>query len=191
MAVVWTTPEANRGYSAPGREKVSELMDIGGIGKERTAAPDLKESYEIGREGEQDHPNQWPAEKGPVDGFKSHMVGFFDQCKNMHMEVMRAIAVGMGLDEGFFDKHVDVGDNTLRLLHYPAVDTKIFKVNPNAVRAGAHSVRWTSFRAGAPNDSSRLTTSFRTTAPSHCSSKTTEEGCKSGARLVSSSMLRP
>jgi isopenicillin N synthase-like dioxygenase len=142
MSVVWTTPEANRGYSAPGREKVSELMDSSGIGKERSVAPDLKESYEIGREGEPDHPNQWPKEHGATDGFKSHMIGFFDQCKKMHMEVMRAIAVGMGLDEGFFDKYVDVGDNTLRLLHYPAVDTKVFKVNPNAVRAGAHSVSW-------------------------------------------------
>lgn len=112
------------------------------MGKERLSAPDLKESFEIGREGEPGHPNQWPAEKAEVvAGFKSDMLGFFDECKVMHTEVMRAIAVGMGLDETFFDGYVDVGDNTLRLLHYPAVDTKVFKVNPNQVRAGAHSVR--------------------------------------------------
>ena len=135
----WTTPEANRGYSAPGREKVSQLADISEVDKVRQAAPDLKESYEIGREGEEDHPNQWPEEKGDLDGFKTSMLEFFEQCKAMHVDVMRAIAVGMGLDETFFDTFVDVGDNTLRLLHYPEVKADVFKINPGQVRAGEHS----------------------------------------------------
>jgi isopenicillin N synthase-like dioxygenase len=69
------------------------------------------------------------------------MLEFFEECKLMHVEVMRAIAVGMGLDETFFDTFVDVGDNTLRLLHYPAVKADVFKINPGQVRAGEHSVR--------------------------------------------------
>jgi isopenicillin N synthase-like dioxygenase len=135
----WTTPEANRGYSAPGREKVSVLTDKDEIEKIRQSAPDLKETFEIGREGEPEHPNQWPDEskEAKVEGFKEVMLGFFDKCKALHVEVMRAIAVGMGLDEGFFDGFVDVGDNTLRLLHYPAVEASVFKTD--AVRAGAHS----------------------------------------------------
>lgn len=142
LALGWTTPEANRGYSAPGREKVSQLADISEVEKVRSQAPDLKESYEIGREGEPGHPNQWPQETegSGVDGFKVDMEDFFAECKAMHVEVMRAIAVGMGLDEAFFDGFVDVGDNTLRLLHYPEVDTNVFKVNPGQVRAGEHSV---------------------------------------------------
>ncbi|KAK7430043.1 hypothetical protein QQZ08_003434 [Neonectria magnoliae] len=135
----WTTPEANRGYSAPGREKVSQLKDIDDVKRIREAAPDLKETYEIGREGEVGHPNQWPEEKGAVVGFKADMLAFHDQCKKLHVEVMRAIAVGMGLDEEFFDSFVDVGDNTLRLLHYPEVKSEVFKINPGAVRAGEHS----------------------------------------------------
>ncbi|EQB45494.1 hypothetical protein CGLO_15635 [Colletotrichum gloeosporioides Cg-14] len=140
-AVGWTTPEANRGYSAPGREKVSQFMDAASVGKERAGNPDLKESYEIGREGEPTHPNQWPVEKAgsPVDGFKAQMLDFFGQCKNLHVEVMRAIAVGMGIDEHYFDGFTDVGDNTLRLLHYPSVNPEVFKINPGQVRAGAHS----------------------------------------------------
>jgi len=139
-SVDWTTPQANRGYSAPGREKVSQLATLDEVDKVRSAAPDLKESFEIGREGEVDHPNRWPEEKEEgLKNFKSDMQSFFGKCKEMHVEVMRAIAVGMGLDEEFFDRFVDVGDNTLRLLHYPAVDTNVFKVNPNAVRAGEHS----------------------------------------------------
>jgi isopenicillin N synthase-like dioxygenase len=136
----WTTPEANRGYSSPGREKVSQLKDIREVDKIRNAAPDLKESYEIGRDDEPGHPNQWPQEEGEIVGFRSDMLEFYHQCKGLHVEVMRAIAVGMGLDESFFDGFTDVGDNTLRLLHYPAVEADVFKMNPLTVRAGEHSV---------------------------------------------------
>lgn len=139
MAKCWTTPEANRGYSAPGREKVSQLTDSAEVERIRKSVPDIKESFEIGREGEPDHPNQWPEERDGLVGFKSTMLDFFEQCKALHVEVMRAIAVGMGLDPGFFDGYVDVGDNTLRLLHYPAVKKEVFQVNPGQVRAGEHS----------------------------------------------------
>lgn len=99
MRHCWTTPEANRGYSAPGREKVSVLTTADEVQKVRESVPDIKESYEIGREGESGHPNQWPEERGDIVGFKSTMLDFFDTCKKMHEEVMRAIAVGMGLNE--------------------------------------------------------------------------------------------
>jgi isopenicillin N synthase-like dioxygenase len=143
MKVVWTTPEANRGYSAPGREKVSQLVDINDVKKVREALPDLKESLEIGREDEPGHPNRWLEETGDLVGFRKDTLGFFEQCRQLHVEVMKAIAVGMGLDDEFFNPFVDVGDNTLRLLHYPSVQSDVFKMNPGTVRAGAHSVSHT------------------------------------------------
>ena len=141
IALGWTTPEANRGYSAPGREKVTQLTDINQVSTLKAGNPDIKESFEIGREGDLDYPNQWPVEEPgtALDGFKETMLDFFEQCKSIHVEVMRAIAVGMGLDEGYFDGFTDVGDNTLRLLHYPAVKSEVFKINPGQVRAGSHS----------------------------------------------------
>lgn len=139
MSHCWTTPEANRGYSAMGREKTTTLTDSDDVAKLRTAAPDLKESLEIGREGEPDHLNHWPEEEGERTGFKKTMVEFHAKCKDLHMEVMRAIAVGLGIDETWFDTYTDVGDNTLRLLHYPEVRKDVFSVNPGQVRAGAHS----------------------------------------------------
>lgn len=142
LALGWTTPEANRGYSAPGREKVTQLTDAGEVAKLKQGNPDIKESFEIGREGEPGHPNQWPAEAAgsAVAGFRATMLDFHERCKAIHVEVMRAIAVGMGLaDERYFDGFVDGGDNTLRLLHYPAVKSDVFRVNPGQVRAGAHS----------------------------------------------------
>ncbi|KAK7970367.1 hypothetical protein PG988_009440 [Apiospora saccharicola] len=139
MKHCWTTPEANRGYSAPGREKTTQLTDINDVKKLREGNPDIKESLEIGREGEPGHPNHWPEETGELVGFKSAMLDFHDKCKDMHVEVMRAIAVAMDLDEKFFDCFTDVGDNTLRLLHYPEVRKDVFTINPGQVRAGAHS----------------------------------------------------
>jgi isopenicillin N synthase-like dioxygenase len=139
MTHCWTTPEANRGYSAPGREKTTTLTDQEDVKKLREAAPDLKESLEIGREGEEGHPNHWPEEQGDLKGFKETMVEFHSRCKELHVEVMRAIAVGLGIDESWFDEFTDGGDNTLRLLHYPEVNKEVFVVNPGQVRAGAHS----------------------------------------------------
>lgn len=60
-------------------------------------------------------------------------------CKELHIEVMRAIAVGMGLDASYFDGYTDVGDNTLRLLHYPGVKKSVFAENKLQVRAGEHT----------------------------------------------------
>lgn len=112
-ALAWTTAEANRGYVAQGREKVTDATDPEEIEQLRAAeGEDLKESLEIGREGEEGHPNSWPE----VDGeeFKADMLDFFDKCKDLHVQVMRAIAVGLGIEETWFDSYCDKGDNTLR-----------------------------------------------------------------------------
>lgn len=103
----------------------------------------MKETIEIGREGVEGHPNQWP-DKFDDQGkeFTEFMKTFFLTLKDLHINVMRAIAVGMlgGLDaENFFDTYTDKGDNNLRLLHYPAVKKSVFRANPNQVRAGEHS----------------------------------------------------
>ena len=98
----------------------------------------MKESFEIGREGDEEGENRWPdqSEAAAVD-FKETMMDFFSRCKNLHAVVMRAIALAMGLEETFFDRFVRTGDNTLRLLHYPPAAKRDF--HAGRVRAGAHS----------------------------------------------------
>ncbi len=140
-ALSWTTPEANRGYSGQGREKTSNAFDSNDIAKEREqAGDDLKESFEIGLEGVDGMPNHWP-DQADRDGkvFKEHMLDFFGQLHELHMQIMRAMAVGLGIERTWFDSYCDEGDNTLRLLHYPEVKAEVFKQNKNQVRAGAHS----------------------------------------------------
>ncbi|KAI9808089.1 MAG: hypothetical protein M1827_007509 [Pycnora praestabilis] len=139
--LAWETPESNRGYNAQGREKVTQLGDPDEVEALRAAAPDLKESMEIGREGVQEFPNKWPDKFGDAEGmeFKKTLREFFETCQGLHVEVMRAIASGMGLHEGFFDEYTNAGDNSLRLLHYPAVKKEVFARNKQQVRAGEHS----------------------------------------------------
>lgn len=139
-SLAWTTPESNRGYVVFGREKVTQSSDKADIATLREGNPDLKESMEIGREGVDGLPNQWP-DQIDEDGkhFTRVMKSFFKTCQDLHMKVMRAIAMGMGLPEHFFDEYTDNGDNNLRLLHYPPVSKKVFRDNPGQVRAGVHS----------------------------------------------------
>ncbi|KAK0507825.1 hypothetical protein JMJ35_009714 [Cladonia borealis] len=60
-SLAWTTAAANRGYVRMGREKVSDGMTKEEVAKDREAGgEDLKESFEIGREGEEGHENRWP-----------------------------------------------------------------------------------------------------------------------------------
>ncbi|KAG9566442.1 Clavaminate synthase-like protein, partial [Aureobasidium melanogenum] len=139
--LAWTTPEANRGYVRQGREKTTDLVDPAEIEKQRALeGADLKESLEIGREGVEGLENKWP-DRFDDDGkvFREKMLSFFEVCKDLHVQVMQAIAVGLGIDEHWFDKFCNAGDNTLRLLHYPAVSSKVFTENKNSVRAGAHT----------------------------------------------------
>ncbi|PBP18537.1 thymine dioxygenase [Diplocarpon rosae] len=138
-ALGWTAPEANRGYVAHGREKVSTLTTKEAVAAAKAAAPDLKESIEIGREGAPGLPNNWPAGDDAAGHFKDTMLAFHDRAKALHVSVMRAIAVGMGLEEGYFDPYTDVGDNTLRLLHYPPAPKAVFRRDALHVRAGEHT----------------------------------------------------
>ena len=140
--LAWYSAKANRGYTAHGREKVTQLTEKDDVEALRQAVPDLKESLEIGREGQENCPNMWVPED--MDGgwggkFKTEMLEFFQQCKELHVQVMRSIAVGLGIDETWFDGYTNGGDNTLRLLHYPPVKKEVFDKNPNQVRAGEHS----------------------------------------------------
>ena len=134
----WTTPASNRGYSGQGREKVSQgtKEEVEAL---RGVCEDLKESFEIGREGQEGYPNLWPDwDKEGVE-FRDVMKSFFLECKGMHRALMEAIALGLGLEPSFFDNFVKVGDNTLRLLHYPPVKKDVFRKNKMQVRAGEHT----------------------------------------------------
>lgn len=138
-SLAWTDARSNRGYVASGREKLAD--DPSDVSSLRASNPDLKENMEIGKEGVEGMPNHWP-EHLDAEGaeFTAFMKDFFSTVHHLNVQVMRAIALGMGIaDESFFDEYIDQADNTLRLLHYPAVPKSVFRDNPLQVRAGEHS----------------------------------------------------
>lgn len=117
----------HRGYSGIGREKVVQMVyDETSIGNLRKV-PDFKESFEIGRDYNVGRmPNIWlPDEDLP--GFKDFFVNFFEQGYQMELDLLRAIAIGMGLDEKFFWAYHTNKDNQIRLLHYPAVEESLLR----------------------------------------------------------------
>ncbi|KAL7274301.1 hypothetical protein RUND412_002794 [Rhizina undulata] len=126
-AVAWTTPQSNRGYlsSTRWRPTVAEL---------NSNSPELQESFEIGRDDVPGNPNRWPdVFDGTGKEFKATMKNFFEKCKDLNIVIMRAIALGMGLEENFFDKFFDGGNHNLRLLHYPAQSKEVFKKDQSQV----------------------------------------------------------
>ena len=130
------TPESNRGYVSPGREKVTQSSDPAEIAALRATAPDLKESLEIGRDNHPTLVNNWPTHLLPA--FRTTMNGFFSACQSLHIQVMRAIALGLSLPETYFDSYISAADNNLRLLHYPPAPAAAFRQDEQ-VRAGKHS----------------------------------------------------
>ncbi|TFK24074.1 Clavaminate synthase-like protein [Coprinopsis marcescibilis] len=135
--LAWEDPRANRGYVQIGRERVTQSADPNEIAALRSKAPDYKESMEIGRDWDSEWKNQWPQDSDlPV--FKGTMLHFFQTCHDLHVEVMRSIALGLKLEPSFFDEKINEQCHNLRLLSYPPVSRSLLK-NDGQARAGAHS----------------------------------------------------
>ncbi|KAI0375814.1 Clavaminate synthase-like protein [Pilatotrama ljubarskyi] len=135
--LAWRDPRANRGFVQIGRERVTQSADAEEIKRLREKAPDYKESMEIGRDWDKMYKNYWPQE-ADAPGFKRTMLDFFQTCHELHVQVMRSIALGLKLEETFFDDKIDEQYHNLRLLSYPPIKTQLLKGDGQA-RAGAHS----------------------------------------------------
>lgn len=111
--VRWTTAESNRGWLGVGKEMLYN-------GK-----PDNKETFEIGHEADPEYRNPWPAEE-VLPGFRQTMLQFFYRADQVHLQVLRSIALGMNLPSpqhgpgNFFTPLCNGNHQNLRLLHYPA-----------------------------------------------------------------------
>ncbi|OTA89218.1 hypothetical protein M434DRAFT_398730 [Hypoxylon sp. CO27-5] len=134
-------PSVHRGYSWPGLEKVSqEIIEEGDEAKEteNRKISDFKESYEIGSENFKLQPNVWLPED-VLPGFRRFMVEFYWKCFGAAKELLRALAIGIGLEDEDFFLRFHSGENCqLRLLHYPPIEVE--KLSSNVVaRMPAHS----------------------------------------------------
>jgi len=128
----------HRGYSAPGREKVvHDVYDAKELAANRAKAPDVKESFEYGRENDEVMPNILLPD-GVLPGFNEACSDFFWSCFETTKAVLRALATGFHLPEDYFLPYHTNPEGQLRLLHYPSVPIQQLEQD-EVIRIGAHS----------------------------------------------------
>ncbi|KAJ7683431.1 thymine dioxygenase [Mycena rosella] len=76
------------------------------------------ERFDCGSEGENDMVNIWLPD-GMLPGFRESCMDFFAVCHEVTLNVLKALALGLGLDENYFDQYHTAKDNTMPLLYYP------------------------------------------------------------------------
>jgi isopenicillin N synthase-like dioxygenase len=139
LAVRRPRPEQNRGYIAPGEERLARLR-----GDE--TPPDLKELYTIGPFDLPDTPyyagpaaypsfapNLWP--RRPV-GLRPALQAYWHELDRVARILCRIFAEALELPPEFFDQKTDKHISQLRIMHYPPPKAVPL---PGQLRAGAHS----------------------------------------------------
>ncbi|KAF8548640.1 Clavaminate synthase-like protein [Imleria badia] len=96
--VAWEEPRANRGYVKVGRERVTHWDPL--------------------------WKSKWLNE-ADSPGFKQTMLQFFQV--ELHVAMMRSVALGLDLHESFFDQKIDQQRHNFRLLLYPPIRTKLLE----------------------------------------------------------------
>jgi isopenicillin N synthase-like dioxygenase len=132
-------PKTPRGYIALGIEALS-------YGNDRKTPPDLKEYYHFGREAWPDAPyftspegqryfipNLWPERPA---GFREAASRYYGEMEKLVLLLMQLAALGLGLDERFFDDKIDRHITAMRINFYPEQQTAPI---PGQLRAGAHT----------------------------------------------------
>jgi len=119
-----------RGYTSKGKEH-AKGRDIG----------DLKEFYHVGQAlSETDCLRlKYPTNVFPIEvpEFEKATIEAFRTLELAGLQILRAIALHLNLDEHYFDNQVNQGNSILRAIHYFPIDNP--EEFPNgAVRAAAH-----------------------------------------------------
>jgi isopenicillin N synthase-like dioxygenase len=114
-----------RGYVSKGKEKA----------KGRNTG-DLKEFYHIGQPStEVEYPeNIFPEE---IAEFKENTLEAYKTLQQAGIEMLRAIALYLGLDENYFDDKAKNGNSILRPIHYFPIENPD-EIPEDAVRAAEH-----------------------------------------------------
>lgn len=120
----------NRGYSQIGQEKLSLYPDAlnTGIKSTNTVATvfELKESFDLGREGDTITPNIWLPDSVLPD-FRKTITELFNALHIFGLDVFGALALGLQLKDEYFFSHYHGKDgqeapmNQMRLANYPGV----------------------------------------------------------------------
>jgi isopenicillin N synthase-like dioxygenase len=127
-----------RKYLIPGSGGARGYTPFGIETAKGAKAHDLKEFWHVGRDLPPSHPfrrhmpdNVWPAE---VPSFRDTFQELYATFDRTGLNILRAIARYLTINEDYFVDTVRDGNSVLRLLHYPPIEGE-----PGShVRAGAH-----------------------------------------------------
>jgi isopenicillin N synthase-like dioxygenase len=104
-------------------------------------APDLKEFWQVGQilDEKERQAMGYPenTRMTEVPSFNHTTETVYKKLESIGIDLLRAIAVYLGLTETYFDDEVSSGNSILRTLHYFPI-TNPGALPPDAVRAGAH-----------------------------------------------------
>lgn len=127
----------HRGWSSLGKEKVVQMVfDQEELARLRKI-PDVKELFDLGNENNKVFYNIWPEELA-IPGFKQFCSHYFEINTRVSKHILRALALGMDLQEDFFVDYHTESDNQVRLLHYPPTDVEALR-DGKAERIAAHT----------------------------------------------------
>lgn len=147
-----------RGYTGKGKETAKGFK-----------VPDLKEFWQIGQTVTDGDPvkDEYPANVmvEELPEFNQVTLEVYQKLETAGKSILKAIAIYLGLDENYFDKHVHNGNSILRTLHYFGIEDPD-SLPADAVRAGAHEdINLITLLIGASADGLELLTRENTWFP--------------------------
>ncbi len=120
-----TAGSGQRGYTPFGTENAKGRSTV-----------DLKEFWHTGRSLETYDPPMLPTPPVTnVDGFDEATRDLYEALDTFGRQILRGVALHLGLEEDWFEHTVDRGNSILRLLHYPP---QMEPAPEGSVRAAAH-----------------------------------------------------
>ncbi|CEJ54138.1 Putative Isopenicillin N synthase and related dioxygenases [Penicillium brasilianum] len=94
---------------------------------------DQKEAFGLGNDADPTRPNRWPKD---WPEFRNDCSRFFEECFQMHLEILRALTEKVGLPRETLVPSVQAKDSYTALLHYPETTVESFD---QRVRSAPHT----------------------------------------------------
>ncbi len=125
-------------YELPGMAGQRGYTSFGKEHAKQSEVADLKEFFQLGQEIPQSHPAHQPGATDPqveeVPEFSEKGRELYRGFQRAGTNLLRAIALYLGLDEHYFDEHIEYGNSILRAIYYPPITRE----PASAIRAEQH-----------------------------------------------------
>ncbi len=125
-------------YEVPGMAGQRGYTSFGKEHAKQSQVADLKEFFQLGQELPEDHE---AFAKTPKNPHVAETMGFSDKGRELYQafqragtNLLRAIALYLGLEEHYFDEQVKYGNSILRAIYYPPIQHE----PASAIRAEQH-----------------------------------------------------